>query len=152
MGYRLEISKSKKDGRIDKQTVEEMITKTQELTEQAMLVLEEVKKRDSIIEELELTVEDQNKQIEERDDKIKEQESELEDRRICIEGLSRTIEEQQERIEQRDSKIKRLEAEAQERYDDICQLKDKLVDILNEKSELERKINAIIGVIGDEEK
>ena len=65
--------------------------------------------------------------------------------------MTNVIKEQQNKIEERDNKIKRLESEAQERYEDSCKLKDKLIDVVNEKNDLLRKINSICGIIREDE-
>jgi hypothetical protein len=46
-----------------------------------------------------------------------------------------------------------MESEAQDRFEDNCKLKDKIVDLVNEKNALEKKlakINELFKNIGDD--
>lgn len=45
--------------------------------------------------------------------------------------------------EEQDNRIKYLENELQKQYEATCEAKDQIVDLLNEKSELERKLDKI---------
>ena len=147
MGYRLEITKSKKnDGRIDIETVEALIASVNVISEQLSLVKAEVEKRDDLVIALEEDKVELNKIIANLSDELQGYINNLAKKEEDIEQLKSVVKEQQERIEERNSKIKRLEEEAQERYEDNCKLKDRLVDLLNERNDLERKLNIISGV------
>lgn len=157
MGYRLEITntKSKKgDDKIDNLTVKELIAGVDVMSEQLNLILEEVKKRDDLVLELENDKLALNDIITKLTEDMQGYVNELAVKEENINELNNVIKEQQNRIEERDNKIKRMESEAQERYEDNCKLKDKLIDVVNEKNDLLRKINSICGIIredGDDE-
>ena len=157
MGYRLEITntKSKKDDdKINNLTVKELIAGVDVMSEQLNLILEEVKKRDDLVLELENDKLALNDIITKLTEDIQGYVNELAVKEENINELNNVIKEQQNRIEERDNKIKRMESEAQERYEDNCKLKDKLIDVVNEKNDLLRKINSICGIIredGDDE-
>jgi len=157
MGYRLEITntKSKKDDdKINNLTVKELIAGVDVMSEQLNLILEEVKKRDNLVIELENDKLALNDIIAKLTEDMQGYINELAVKEENINELNNVIKEQQNRIEERDNKIKRLESEAQERYEDNCKLKDKLIDVVNEKNDLLRKINSICGIIredGDDE-
>jgi len=157
MGYRLEITntKSKKDDdKINNLTVKELIAGVDVMSEQLNLILEEVKKRDDLVLELENDKLTLNDIITKLTEDMQGYVNELAVKEENINELNNVIKEQQNRIEERDNKIKRLESEAQERYEDNCKLKDKLIDVVNEKNDLLRKINSICGIIredGDDE-
>lgn len=157
MGYRLEITntKSKKgDDKINNLTVKELIAGVDVMSEQLNLILEEVKKRDELVLELENDKLALNDIITKLTEDIQGYVNELAVKEENINELNNVIKEQQNRIEERDNKIKRMESEAQERYEDNCKLKDKLIDVVNEKNDLLRKINSICGIIredGDDE-
>ena len=157
MGYRLEITntKSKKgDDKINNLTVKELIAGVDVMSEQLNLILEEVKKRDDLVIELENDKLALNNIIIKLTEDMQGYIDELAVKEENINELNNVIKEQQNRIEERDNKIKRLESEAQERYEDSCKLKDKLIDVVNEKNDLLRKINSICGIIredGDDE-
>lgn len=157
MGYRLEITntKGKKgDDRINNLTVKELIAGVDVMSEQLNLILEEVKKRDDLVLELENDKLALNDIITKLTEDMQGYVNELATKEENINELNNVIKEQQNRIEERDNKIKRMESEAQERYEDNCKLKDKLIDVVNEKNDLLRKINSICGIIredGDDE-
>ena len=157
MGYRLEITntKSKKgDDKINNLTVKELIAGVDVMSEQLNLILEEVKKRDDLVLELENDKLALNDIITKLTEDMQGYVNELAVKEENINELNNVIKEQQNRIEERDNKIKRMESEAQERYEDNCKLKDKLIDVVNEKNDLLRKINSICGIIredGDDE-
>lgn len=157
MGYRLEITntKSKKgDDKINNLTVKELIAGVDVMSEQLNLILEEVKKRDDLVLELENDKLDLNDIITKLTEDMQGYINELAVKEENINELNNVIKEQQNRIEERENKIKRMESEAQERYEDNCKLKDKLIDVVNEKNDLLRKINSICGIIredGDDE-
>ena len=157
MGYRLEITntKSKKgDEKINNLTVKELIAGVDVMSEQLNLILEEVKKRDDLVIELENDKLALNDIITKLTEDIQGYVNELVVKEENINELNNVIKEQQNIIEERDNKIKRMESEAQERYEDNCKLKDKLIDVVNEKNDLLRKINSICGIIredGDDE-
>ena len=157
MGYRLEITntKSKKgDEKINNLTVKELIAGVDVMSEQLNLILEEVKKRDDLVIELENDKLALNDIITKLTEDIQGYVNELAVKEENINELNNVIKEQQNIIEERDNKIKRMESEAQERYEDNCKLKDKLIDVVNEKNDLLRKINSICGIIredGDDE-
>ena len=157
MGYKLEITntKSKKgDDKINNSTVKELIAGVDVMSEQLNLILEEVKKRDDLVIELENDKLALNDIITKLTEDMQGYINELAVKEENINELNNVIKEQQNRIEERDNKIKRMESEAQERYEDNCKLKDKLIDVVNEKNDLLRKINSICGIIredGDDE-
>ena len=153
MGYRLEITntKSKKgDEKINNLTVKELIASVDVMSEQLNLILEEVKKRDDLVIELENDKLALNDMITKLTEDIQGYVNELAMKEENINELNNVIKEQQNRIEERDNKIKRMESEAQERYEDNCKLKDKLIDVVNEKNDLLRKINSICGIIRED--
>ena len=151
MGYRLEITKSKKgDEKIDNLTVKELIAGVDVMSEQLNLILEEVNKRDDLVLELENDKLTLNDIIAKLTEDMQGYIDELAAKEENINELNNVIKEQQNIIEERDNKIKRLESEAQERYEDSCKLKDKLIDVVNEKNELLRKINSICGIIRED--
>ena len=124
------------------------------MSEQLNLILEEVEKRDDLVLELENDKLALNDIITKLTEDIQGYVNELAVKEENINELNNVIKEQQNRIEERDNKIKRMESEAQERYEDNCKLKDKLIDVVNEKNDLLRKINSICGIIredGDDE-
>ena len=157
MGYRLEITNTKNkkgDDRINNLTVKELIASVDVMTEQLNLILEEVEKRDDLVLELENDKLALNDIITKLTEDMQGYINELAVKEENINELNNVIKEQQNRIEERDNKIKRMESEAQERYEDNCKLKDKLIDVVNEKNDLLRKINSICGIIredGDDE-
>ena len=154
MGYRLEITntKSKKgDDKINNLTVKELIAGVDVMSEQLNLILEEVKKRDDLVLELENDKLALNDIITKLTEDMQGYINELAMKEENINELNNVIKEQQNRIEERDNKIKRMESEAQERYEDSCKLKDKLIDVVNEKNDLLRKINSICGIIREDE-
>ena len=153
MGYRLEITntKSKKgDDKINNLTVKELIAGVDVMSEQLNLILEEVKKRDDLVLELENDKLTLNDIIAKLTEDMQGYIDELAVKEENINEMTNVIKEQQNKIEERDNKIKRLESEAQERYEDSCKLKDKLIDVVNEKNELLRKINSICGIIRED--
>jgi uncharacterized coiled-coil protein SlyX len=153
LGYRLEITntKSKKgDDKINNLTVKELIAGVDVMSEQLNLILEEVKKRDELVIELENDKLTLNDIIAKLTEDMQGYIDELAAKEENINELNNVIKEQQNRIEERDNKIKRMESEAQERYEDNCKLKDKLIDVVNEKNELLRKINSICGIIRED--
>lgn len=153
MGYRLEITNTKNkknDERITELSVRELIASVDVISGQLNCVLEEVQKRDDMMLELENDKAALNDIISKLTDDIQEYVYIIEERDKEIEQLKEIIKEQQERIEERDNKIKRMESEAQERYEDNCKLKDKLLDVVNERNELERKLDVICSVIKNE--
>lgn len=153
MGYRLEITNTKNkknDERITELSVRELIASVDVISGQLNCVLEEVQKRDDMMLELENDKAALNDIISKLTDDIQEYVCIIEERDKEIEQLKEIIKEQQERIEERDNKIKRMESEAQERYEDNCKLKDKLLDVVNERNELERKLDVICSVIKNE--
>lgn len=157
MGYRLEITNTKNkkgDDKINNLTVKELIAGVDVMSEQLNLILEEVKKRDDLVLELENDKLALNDIIAKLTEDMQGYINELAVKEENINELNNVIKEQQNRIEERDNKIKRMESEAQERYEDNCKLKDKLIDVVNEKNDLLRKINSICGIIredGDDE-
>lgn len=157
MGYRLEITNTKNkkgDDKINNLTVKELIAGVDVMSEQLNLILEEVKKRDDLVLELENDKLALNDIITKLTEDIQGYVNEIAMKEENINELNNVIKEQQNRIEERDNKIKRMESEAQERYEDNCKLKDKLIDVVNEKNDLLRKINSICGIIredGDDE-
>lgn len=157
MGYRLEITNTKNkkgDDKINNLTVKELIAGVDVMSEQLNLILEEVKKRDDLVLELENDKLDLNDIITKLTEDMQGYINELAVKEENINELNNVIKEQQNRIEERENKIKRMESEAQERYEDNCKLKDKLIDVVNEKNDLLRKINSICGIIredGDDE-
>ena len=153
MGYRLEITntKSKKgDDKINNLTVKELIASVDVMSEQLNLILEEVKKRDDLVLELENDKLALNDIITKLTEDVQGYVNEIAMKEENINELNNVIKEQQNRIEERDNKIKRMESEAQERYEDNCKLKDKLIDVVNEKNDLLRKINSICGIIRED--
>ena len=153
MGYRLEITntKSKKgDDKINNLTVKELIAGVDVMSEQLNLILEEVKKRDDLVIELENDKLALNNIIIKLTEDMQGYIDELAVKEENINEMTNVIKEQQNKIEERDNKIKRLESEAQERYEDSCKLKDKLIDVVNEKNDLLRKINSICGIIRED--
>ena len=154
MGYRLEITntKSKKgDDKINNLTVKELIAGVDVMSEQLNLILEEVKKRDDLVLELENDKLALNDIITKLTEDMQGYINELAVKEENINEMTNVIKEQQNKIEERDNKIKRMESEAQERYEDNCKLKDKLIDVVNEKNDLLRKINSICGIIREDE-
>jgi chromosome segregation ATPase len=155
LGYRLEITKSKKgDEKIDNLTVKELIAGVDVMSEQLNLILEEVKKRDDLVIELENEKNDLYNTIASLTKEMQEYINENANKGETINRLNEYINKQEEIIKENNNKIKRLESEAQERYEDSCKLKDKLIEVVNEKNELLRKINSICGIIredGDDE-
>ena len=153
MGYRLEITntKSKKDDdKIDNLTVKELIAGVDVMSEQLNLILEEVKKRDELVLELENDKVALNDILTKLTEDMQGYINELAAKEENINELNNVIKEQQKRIEERDNKIKRMESEAQERYEDNCKLKDRLIDVVNEKNDLLRKVNSIVGIIRED--
>jgi chromosome segregation ATPase len=157
LGYRLEITntKSKKgDDKINNLTVKELIAGVDVMSEQLNLILEEVKKRDDLVIELENEKNDLYNTIASLTKEMQEYINENANKGETINRLNEYINKQEEIIKENNNKIKRLESEAQERYEDSCKLKDKLIEVVNEKNELLRKINSICGIIredGDDE-
>ena len=154
MGYRLEITNTKNkkgDDRINNLTVKELIASVDVMTEQLNLILEEVEKRDDLVLELENDKLTLNDIIAKLTEDMQGYIDELAVKEENINEMTNVIKEQQNKIEERDNKIKRLESEAQERYEDNCKLKDKLIDVVNEKNDLLRKINSICGIIREDE-
>lgn len=152
MGYRLEITKSKKgDEKIDNLTVKELIAGVDVMSEQLNLILEEVKKRDDLVIELENEKNDLYNTIASLTKEMQEYINENANKGETINRLNEYINKQEEIIKENNNKIKRLESEAQERYEDNCKLKDRLIDVVNEKNELLRKINSICGIIREDE-
>lgn len=151
MGYRLEITKSKKgDEKIDNLTVKELIAGVDVMSEQLNLILEEVKKRDDLVLELENDKADLNNIIAKLTEEMQSYIDGIASMEERVNALNNVVKEQQIRIEERENKIKRLESEAQERYEDNCKLKDKLIDVVNEKNDLLRKVNSIVGIIRED--
>ena len=151
MGYRLEITKSKKgDEKINNLTVKELIAGVDVMSEQLNLILEEVKKRDELVVELENDKAALNDIIAKLTEEMQSYIDGIASMEEHVNTLNDVIKEQQDRIEERDNKIKRLESEAQERYEDNCKLKDRLIDVVNEKNELLRKVNSIVGIIRED--
>ena len=154
MGYRLEITNTKNkkgDDRINNLTVKELIASVDVMNEQLNLILEEVEKRDDLVLELENDKLTLNDIIAKLTEDMQGYIDELAVKEENINEMTNVIKEQQNKIEERDNKIKRLESEAQERYEDSCKLKDKLIDVVNEKNDLLRKINSICGIIREDE-
>lgn len=152
MGYRLEITKNKKGNdnnieRIDNLTVKELIAGVDVMSAQLELILEEVKKRDIIVSELEDERNELNGIISKLTEEIQIFVNTIEGKNSEIEQLNNVIQDQHNIIEERNNKIKRMESEAQERYEDNCKLKDKIIDIVNEKNDLERKLEVIGNVL-----
>lgn len=153
MGYRLEITntKSKKgDDKIDNLTVKELIAGVDVMSEQLNLILEEVKKRDDLVIELENEKNDLYNTIASLTKEMQEYINENANKGETINRLNEYINKQEEIIKENNNKIKRLESEAQERYEDNCKLKDRLIDVVNEKNELLRKVNSIVGIIRED--
>ena len=151
MGYRLEITKSKKgDEKIDDLTVKELIAGVDVMSEQLNLILEEVKKRDDLVLELENDKAELNDIIAKLTEEMQDYINNIASMEEHINALNNVIKDQQVRIEERDNKIKRMESEAQERYEDNCKLKDRLIDVVNEKNDLLRKVNSIVGIIRED--
>lgn len=151
MGYRLEITKSKKgDEKIDNLTVKELIAGVDVMSEQLNLILEEVKKRDDLVIELENEKNDLYNTIDSLTKEMQEYINEIANKGETINKLNEYINKQEEIIKENNNKIKRLESEAQERYEDNCKLKDRLVDVVNEKNDLLRKVNSIVGIIRED--
>lgn len=151
MGYRLEITKSKKgDEKIDNLTVKELIAGVDVMSEQLNLILEEVKKRDDLVIELENEKNDLYNTIDSLTKEMQEYINEIANKGETINKLNEYINKQEEVIKENNNKIKRLESEAQERYEDNCKLKDRLVDVVNEKNDLLRKVNSIVGIIRED--
>lgn len=151
MGYRLEITKSKKgDEKIDNLTVKELIAGVDVMSEQLNLILEEVKKRDDLVIELENEKNDLYNTIASLTKEMQEYINENANKGETINRLNEYINKQEEIIKENNNKIKRLESEAQERYEDNCKLKDRLIDVVNEKNELLRKVNSIVGIIRED--
>jgi chromosome segregation ATPase len=151
LGYRLEITKSKKgDEKINNLTVKELIAGVDVMSEQLQLILEEVKKRDELVLELENDKAALNDIIAKLTEEMQSYIEKIANMEEHVEELNNVIKEQQDRIEERDNKIKRMESEAQERYEDNCKLKDRLIDVVNEKNDLLRKVNSIVGIIRED--
>jgi chromosome segregation ATPase len=151
LGYRLEITKSKKgDEKINNLTVKELIAGVDVMSEQLQLILEEVKKRDELVLELENDKAALNDIIAKLTEEMQSYIEKIANMEEHVEELNNVIKEQQDRIEERDNKIKRMESEAQERYEDNCKLKDRLIDVDNEKNDLLRKVNSIVGIIRED--
>lgn len=152
MGYRLEITKNKKGNdnnieRIDNLTVKELIAGVDVMSAQLELILEEVKKRDILVSELEDERNELNGIISKLTEEIQIFVNTIEGKNSEIEQLNNVIQDQHNIIEEKNNKIKRMESEAQERYEDNCKLKDKIIDIVNEKNDLERKLEVIGNVL-----
>lgn len=152
MGYRLEITKNKKGNdnnieRIDNLTVKELIAGVDVMSAQLELILEEVKKRDMLVSELEDERNELNGIITKLTEEIQIFVNTIEGKNSEIEQLNNVIQDQHNIIEERNNKIKRMESEAQERYEDNCKLKDKILDLVNEKNDLERKLEVIGNVL-----
>lgn len=163
MGYRLEITRGKKekDEKVDKASVEDLIGIVGEVSNQLDEVLKEVSVRDEEIIKLEQVVvekqnvidslvEDLNKQIE-ATNKVEEL---LVDRENNIRIQHKTISEKTaeilehiKEIDELKNRIKRLESEAQERYKQNCQLKEELEKAKEENEKLQKKINDILGLL-----
>lgn len=150
MGYRLEITKGKNKGeKISKEQIELILETTKTLVEQVTQLLDDV----NAMEELENTVKEQAMIIESLTNDIEKYNNEIKQKNNKIDELKMSIDGYKIEVNRQNNKIERIENEAQERYDDNCKLKDKIIDLVNEKNALEKKlakINEVFKNIGDD--
>ena len=106
MGYRLEITKSKKgDEKIDNLTVKELIAGVDVMSEQLNLILEEVKKRDDLVIELENEKNDLYNTIASLTKEMQEYINENANKGETINRLNEYINKQEEIIKENNNKI-----------------------------------------------
>lgn len=142
--------------RIERKSVEELVDNVQIMSCQLGTLLDEVMKRDKIVEDLEeytneqsLIIESLSKDIENYNDVIKNKDEEIENLNIQINDCRNIIQNYESTIKKLDSTVKRLETEAQERYEDLCEVRDSLQKVLVEKEEIEKKLEVINGILKD---
>ena len=129
--------------RIERQGVEELIESVQSMSKQLELILEEVNKRDMKVEELESQLEEQILIIEKLATDIELGIIANNEKDKMIESLKEDINKQQGKIDKRNAKIKRLEEENQERFDNNCKLKEEVNGLRQINEELEKKLAGI---------
>ena len=163
MGYRLEITRGKKDKeeRVEKASIEDLIGIAGEVSNQLDEILKEVTLRDEELIELEKVVsekqaiidglvEDLNNQLEEnhkQEEIIADRENNIRMQHKTITEKNAEILEHIKEIDELKNRVKRLESEAQERYKQNCQLKEELGKAKEENEKLQKKINDILGLL-----
>ena len=142
--------------RIERKSVDELIDTVQTVSGQLELLLDEVMKRDKIVEDLEeytneqaMIIDSLTKDIENFNSVIENKNEEIENLNCQINDCQNIIQNYESTIKKLDSTVKRLETEAQSRYEDLCEVKDNLQNTLNEKEELKKKLEVITGILKD---
>ena len=142
--------------RIERKSVDELIDTVQTVSGQLELLLDEVMKRDKIVEDLEeytneqaMIIDSLTKDIENFNNVIENKNEEIENLNCQINDCQNIIQNYESTIKKLDSTVKRLETEAQSRYEDLCEVKDNLQNTLNEKEELKKKLEVITGILKD---
>lgn len=163
MGYRLEITRGKKEKeeKVERASVEDLIGIAGEVSNQLDEILKEVSMRDEELVELEKViaekqdvidtlVEDLNNQIEltnKNEEIIADRENNIRMQHKTITEKNAEILEHIKEIDELKNRVKRLESEAQERYKQNCQLKEELGKAKEENEKLQKKINDILGLL-----
>lgn len=142
--------------RIERKSVEELVDTVQIVSCQLETLLDEVMKRDKIVEDLEeysneqaMIIDSLTKDIEKFNNVIENKNEEIENLNCQINDYQNIIQNYENTIKKLDSTVKRLETEAQSRYEDLCEVKDNLQNTLNEKEELKKKLEVITGILKD---
>lgn len=142
--------------RIERKSVNELVDTVQIVSSQLDLILDEVMKRDKIVEDLEeytneqtMIIDSLTKDIEKYDNVVKNKDKEIEDLNCQINEFQNIITNYESTIKKLESTVKRLENEAQSRYEDLCKVKDNLQNALNEKEEMKKKLEVITGILKD---
>ena len=142
--------------RIERKSVDELIDTVQTVSGQLELLLDEVMKRDKIVEDLEeytneqaMIIDSLTKDIENYESIIKHKDEEIENLNCKINDCQNIIKNYETTIKKLDSTVKRLETEAQSRYEDLCEVRDNLQNALNEKEEMKKKLEVITGILKD---
>lgn len=142
--------------RIERKSVNELVDTVQIVSSQLDLILDEVMKRDKIVEDLEeytneqsMIIDSLTKDIETYDEVVKNKDKEIEDLNFQINDFQNIITNYENTIKKLESTVKRLENEAQTRYDDLCKVKGDLQTALNEKEEMKKKLEVITGILKD---
>lgn len=142
--------------RIERKSVNELVDTVQIVSSQLDLILDEVMKRDKIVEDLEeytneqtMIIDSLTKDIEKYDNVVKNKDKEIEDLNCQINEFQNIITNYESTIKKLESTVKRLENEAQTRYEDLCKVKDNLQTALNEKEEMKKKLEVITGILKD---
>ena len=142
--------------RIERKSVDELIDTVQTVSGQLELLLDEVMKRDKIVEDLEeytneqaMIIDSLTKDIENYEGIIKHKDEEIENLNCQINDCQNIIQNYENTIKKLDSTVKRLETEAQSRYEDLCEVRDNLQNALNEKEEMKKKLEVITGILKD---